>query len=192
MIKKAYALTLIFVFALGGLAFAEQPVYPIKADHKGGDVTPMEAYKMLREDPEHTFLVDVRTRYEYQDIGHPVGAFNIPLKFYIDEVGKRGYKKVMNKNFGDDLGARFDPETDTLLFLCRSGARSVVAATAAVDAGFKAEKVFNVLGGFEGDKVKNKESPFYGKRHVGGWRLEALPWTYSMDLKLMYQPDLKK
>jgi hypothetical protein len=52
--------------------------------------------------------------------------------------------------------------------------------------------VFNVLGGFEGDKVKDKNSPFAGKRIVGGWRLENLPWTYKMDPKLMYQPYFKK
>ncbi len=99
--------------------------------------------------------------------------------------------RVGNKSFANDVKARFNPETDTLLFMCRSGERSVVATNAAVDSGFKADKVFNVLGGLEGDKVKNKESPFYGKRHVGGWRLEGLPWTYKMDSKLMYQSDLK-
>ena len=80
--------------------------------------------------------------------------------------------------------------TDTLLLLCRSTARTIAASTAAVDAGFREDKVFNVLGGFEGDKVKDKNSPFYGKRHLGGWRLEGLPWTYKMDSKLMYKVDV--
>lgn len=190
MKRKTLILTLIMVFAISGLAFAEQAVYPIKGKHKGGDLTPVEAYKMLQKDPEHTFLVDVRTRYEYQDIGHPIGAYNIPLRFYSIEVGRKGYIMVSNKNFANDLKTRFNPETDTLLFLCRSGGRSVAAANAAVKAGFKTDKVFNVMGGFEGDKVKNKESPFYGKRHVGGWRLEGMPWTYKMDSKRIYQPDL--
>ena len=185
-------LTLILAFAFVGLAFAEQEVYPIKGKHPGGDVTPLEAYNMLKKDPEHTFLIDVRTRFEYQDIGHPIGAYNIPLEFYTTEVGKKSYKRVLNKNFGNDLKDRFNPETDILLFLCRSAKRSVIAVNAAVDAGFKADKVFNVLGGFEGDKVENKKSPFYGKRFVGGWRLEGLPWTYKMEPDLMYQPDFKK
>ncbi len=185
-------LTLILVFTLVGLAFAEQEVYPIKGKHPGGNVTPLEAYNMLKNNPEHTFFVDVRTRSEYQDIGHPIGAYNIPLKFYTTQAGKKGYKKMLNQKFGNDLKARFNPETDILLFLCRSAKRSVAAVNAAVDAGFNPEKVFNVLGGFEGDKVKNKKSPFYGKRFVSGWRLEGLPWTYKMEPDLIYQPDLKK
>jgi len=182
----------ILAFAFVGSALAEQEVYPIKGKHPGGNLTPSEAYNMLKKDPKHTFLIDTRTRYEYQDIGHPLGAYNIPLEFYTTEVGRKGYKRILNQNFGNDLKALFKPETDILLFLCRSAKRSVIAVNAAIDAGFKAGKVYNVLGGFEGDKVKDKKSPFYGKRHVGGWRLEGLPWTYRMEPDLIYQPDLKK
>jgi rhodanese-related sulfurtransferase len=190
-VQKILVLTLLMVFVFSALAWAQE-IYPVKGKHKGGDVTPTEAYRMLKENPNNTFLVDVRTRYEYQDIGHPPGAYNIPWKFYTTDAGKKGYKKVVNKNFGQDLLARFNPETDTLLLLCRSAQRTIAASTAAVDAGFKPDKVFNVLGGFEGDKVKDKNSPFSGKRMLGGWRLENLPWTYSMNPNLVYQPDLKK
>ena len=190
--QNILTIVLILTFAFVGSALAEQKVYPIKGNHPGGNLTPSEAFNMMKKDPEHTFLIDVRTRFEYQDIGHPIGAYNIPLKFYTTEVGKKGYQKVLNQNFGNDLKARFNPETDILLFLCRSAKRSVQAVNAAVDAGFKPDKLFNVLGGFEGDKVKNKTSPFYGKRFVGGWRLEGLPWTYKMKPDLIYQPDLKK
>jgi hypothetical protein len=47
------------------------------------------------------------------------------------------------------------------------------------------------MGGFEGAKNKNKESIYYGKRHYGGWQREGMPWTYGMDPKLMYKPDLQ-
>lgn len=190
---KTLALAVILVFAFGSLAIAlEQPVYPVNGEHKGGDVTPKQAYAMMQKDPKHTFLVDVRTRYEYQDIGHPVGAYNIPWKFYTTKVGKKGYSKVNNKNFCNDLKARFNPKTDTLLLMCRSAQRTIAASTAAVDCGFKEDRVFNVLGGFEGDKVKDKASPFAGQRMIGGWRLESLPWTYKMDTNLIYKPDLAK
>jgi rhodanese-related sulfurtransferase len=191
-LERILLLTLVTVFVFSGFAFAQQATYPVKGKHKGGDVTPKQAWQMVQKDPEHTFIVDVRTRVEYQDIGHPVGAYHIPYKFYTTQVGKRGYKKALNKNFGKDLLARFNPKTDTLLLMCRSAKRTIAASTAAVDAGFKEDKVFNILGGFEGDKVKAKDSPFGGKRMVGGWRLEGLPWTYKMDQKMMYQPDLKK
>jgi rhodanese-related sulfurtransferase len=215
--KNLMLSTLVLVFVFSSLAFAQpplkgiesfcigchkenltlpegvyHPVYPIKGKHKGGDVKPRQAYEMMKKDPKHTFLVDVRTRYEYMDIGHPVEAYLIPWKFYSTDVGRKGYQKVLNKNFCNDLKARFNPKTDTLLLMCRSAHRTIAASTAAVDCGFKEKKVFNVLGGFEGDTVKQKGSPHYGKRMVGGWRLEGLPWTYRMDKNLMYQPDLKK
>jgi hypothetical protein len=113
-VQKILVLTLVMVFVFSALALA-QDIYPIKGKHKGGDVTPTDAYRMVREDPKHTFIVDVRTRIEYQDIGHPPGAYNIPWKFYTAETDKKGYKKVANKNFGKDLLSRFNPETDTLL-----------------------------------------------------------------------------
>jgi len=72
-----------------------------------------------------------------------------------------------------------------------SGERSIPATEAVINAGFKAEKVCNIRGGFEGDPVMNPDSPLYGKRNIGRWRLEGLPWTYKMDRKYMYQPDLK-
>ncbi len=190
-IKPILIFALVIVFSTAVLALG-QDVYPIKGKHKGGDVTPMQAYNMLKTDPSRTFLVDVRTRYEYQDIGHPNGAYNIPYKFYVTQVGKKGYKKTVNKDFGKDLKALFNPKTDTLLLLCRSAARTIGASTAAVEAGFQPDKVFNILGGFEGDKIKDKNSPFAGQRMLGGWRLEGLPWTYKMSSKLMYQPDQKK
>lgn len=189
----ALAVSVVMVFALCSVAAAlDQPVYPINGPHKGGDVTPKKAYEMMQKDPEHTFLVDVRTRTEYEDIGHPIGAYNIPWQFYTTNVGKKGYEKVQNENFCRDLKDRFNPKTDTLLLMCRSAQRTIPASTAAVDCGFKEDKVFNLLGGFEGDKVKDKESPHYGMRMVGGWRLEGLPWTYGMDHNLMYKPDLAK
>lgn len=189
MRKRNWILQAVLLFAFCVAAQAGD-LYNVKLEHKGGDVTPQQAYEMLKADPAHTYLVDVRTRYEYQDIGHPVGAYNIPWKFYSVQAGEKGYKKTANKIFSQDLKARFNPGTDTMLLLCRSGKRSCQAATAAVEVGFKPEKVFNVMGGFEGDKVKDKNSPVHGQRLVNGWKNEKLPWTYHMDTALMYQADL--
>ena len=190
--KKALVSATILLLSSTVVAPAlEQGKYPVKGTHPGASVTPIQAYKILQQDPEHTFLVDVRTRYEYQDVGHPTGAYNLPLKFYTTEISRRGYRTVLNKNFIAELKTLFNPETDTILFICRSGERSIPATEAAIDAGFKADKVYNIRGGFEGDLVMNPESPLYGKRTVGGWSLEGLPWTYEMDRKYMYQPDLK-
>ena len=181
-------LALVFVFASYALAGYQ---YKVNKDHLGGDVTPAEAYNMVQKDPAHTFIVDCRTRAEYQFVGHPEGAYNIPLRFFSTKVGEKGYVEASNPNFGKDLLARFNPQTDTLIILCRSGNRSCTSCNEAIKAGFSEDKVFNMMGGFEGGKNKNKDSAFYGQRWAGGWRLEGLPWTYSMDKNLMYQPDVK-
>jgi rhodanese-related sulfurtransferase len=166
--------------------------YKANKPHLGGDVTPAEAFEMLKKNPEHTFLVDCRTRAEYQFVGHPEGACNVPIRFLSAEVGKKGYIEKNNPNFGKDLLARFNPATDTLIILCRSGNRSCAGCNEAIKAGWPEDKIFNMMGGFEGGKNKNKASSFYGQRWDGGWRLEGLPWTYKMDTALMYKPDVDK
>lgn len=189
MKKLMYFLTGLLFFTT--LAFAGGYEYKPNKDHLGGDVSPAEAYKMVQKDPEHTFLVDCRTRAEYQYVGHPVDSYNIPLRFLTTNAGEKGYTETMNENFGKDLQSRFNPETDTLIILCRSGNRSCTACNEAIKAGFDESRVYNMMGGFEGGKNKNKNSVFHGKRWAGGWKLEGLPWTYKMDKKLMYQEDVK-
>jgi rhodanese-related sulfurtransferase len=188
--------TLILIAILTGslLSYAgasHKGPYPVKQQHSGIDIKPREAFSLIEKTPGHVFIVDVRTRFEYQDIGHAEGSYNIPLLFFSREVGDKGYKKLWNNNFCHDLKARFKPESDSLLMICRSGERSTIAVHDAIECGFKKEKVYNILGGFEGDKVHEDTSPFYGKRMVGGWRLEGLPWTYKMVPELMYLPDVK-
>jgi len=189
-IKTLYPIVASIIVIFASLALAGYRYSPNK-DHLGGDVTPTEAYEMIQKDPTHTFLVDCRTRAEYQYVGHPEGAYNIPIRFLSTKVGKKGYIEVDNSNFGKDLLARFNPETDTLIIFCRSGNRSCNGCNEAIKAGFKEEKVFNMMGGFEGGKNKNKASVYYGKRWAGGWKLEGLPWTYKVDKDLIYLPDRK-
>jgi rhodanese-related sulfurtransferase len=188
--RKSLLLGLTLVFVVSTLALAQSYKYKVKHPHIGGDLAPTEAYDMVVKDPDHTFLVDCRTRAEYQLIGHPEGAYNIPYQFWTGKWGGKKYTRAANANFGKDLLARFNPETDTLIIFCRSASRSCKACSDAVKAGWPENKVFNVLGGFEGDKVKYKKSAFHGQRKLGGWRNEGLPWSYKMDKKLVYQPDL--
>jgi rhodanese-related sulfurtransferase len=187
--QKMTAITIVIFLTAASLVFAGYE-YKANKDHLGGDVTPAEAYKMMQKDPEHTFMVDCRTRAEYQYVGHPEGAYNVPLRFLSPNVGKKGYIEETNPDFGKELLARFNPDTDTLIILCRSGNRSCTACNEAIKAGFAEKRVFNMMGGFEGGKNKNKNSVFNGKRWAGGWKLEGLPWTYSMKKDLMYAPDV--
>jgi rhodanese-related sulfurtransferase len=188
---KFFVLLLAFLILAGaGMAFAQSFEYGASKPHKGGDVSPTLAYIMIEKNPARSFLVDVRTQPEYQFVGHAEGAYNIPFRFWSKILDDKGYTETANPDFGKDLLARFNPRTDTLFFICRSGGRSAAAAEEAVKAGWPEEKVYSVMGGFEGDKVTFRKSAFYGQRKLGGWRNEGLPWTYDMDRKLVYQRDI--
>ena len=189
--KKLILLTIIlFLFPASTLAAGFE--YKPHKEHKGGDITPVEAYRMLKANAKTTFLIDVRTRAEYEFVGHAEDAYNIPFMFLTNGASPMGYKLVFNHDFTKALLALFNPEKDTLLFYCKNGHRSVMAADAAVKAGFSEARVFSIMGGFEGDPDRNPESIYYDKPYYGGWKQEGLPWTYNMDSRLMYQPDVEK
>lgn len=46
--------------------------------------------------------------------------------------------------------------------------------------------MFQVVDGVEGDKVKDTENVFFGKRMKNGWKNSGLPWTYDLNPNLMY------
>ncbi|MEO5781456.1 rhodanese-like domain-containing protein [Arthrobacter oryzae] len=126
-----------------------------------GDLTPLEAWAKLEAG---AVLVDVRTEGEWAHIGIPdtKATENDPLFIQWNLAG--GYA---NPRFIEQLKLQA-PEDDAveLIFLCRSGARSIAAAIAATEAGFTA---YNVLEGFEG------EPDHLGERTVNGWKNRGLP-----------------
>jgi len=124
-----------------------------------GELTPQEASDVLRLAPGAK-IVDVRTRAEWDWVGRVAGAVEIEWNQYPGGV--------RNPNFLAELKRQVDPEA-LVMFLCRSGVRSVAAATAATEAGYNS--CYNILEGFEGDKDAN------GHRNtIGGWRKAGLPW----------------
>jgi len=58
-------------------AFAEEPKH----------VLSIEAYDMLNTVPD-TYLIDVRTRAEYQLVGHPINAYLFPYMFWTTSLKK--------------------------------------------------------------------------------------------------------
>ena len=77
-----------------------------------------------------------------------------------------------NDNFVDQLKeAGLTPGERPVVFLCRSGQRSIGAAKAATAAGIGPS--YNVLEGFEGPIDKQ------GHRGGSGWRAHGLPWKQS-------------
>ena len=65
-----------------------------------------------------------------------------------------------------------EPSNITLLFICRSGARSNEAANYFINLGYK--NSYNIISGFEGDL---NEENHRGK--LNGWKAENLPWRQS-------------
>lgn len=154
-VRSSFLLTVILFSLLASICYAGFE-YKAFREHKGGDITPVEAYRMVRKNPKNTFLVDVRTRAEYQFVGHAEGAYNIPFMFLSNNAGDRGYNLNPNPDFCKELLALFNPETDTLLLYCKVGGRSLMATEMAFKAGFSESRIFNVMGGFEGDINSNR------------------------------------
>jgi rhodanese-related sulfurtransferase len=131
-----------------------------------GDLTPQEAWAKLEAG---AVLVDVRTEGEWAHIGIPDTASteNDPLFIQWNLAGG-----IPNSRFIEQLQQQA-PDNDgaELVFLCRSGQRSIAAATAATEAGFTS---YNVLEGFEGEPDR------YGERTVNGWKNRGLPTNLGM------------
>ena len=131
-----------------------------------GDVSPEKAAEILNGTPG-AVLIDVRTGPEWDNIGIP-DPNALPVKpIFLEWLLPPAM--TPNPDFADrlkaELAARGAEASTPLLFLCRSGARSAAAATAATGLGFT--QCHNIEGGFEG-------SPGLG---LPGWKQSGLPST---------------
>ena len=73
--------------------------------------------------------------------------------------------------------------------MCRSGGRSALAVNALAQAGFT--NVYNVIDGFEGDKVDDPTSYYDGKRMKNGWKNSGSPWTYDCEPDLLWIDEVQ-
>lgn len=134
-----------------------------------GDVTPATAWKILGE-LKNAMLIDVRTRAEWNYVGVPDLA-GLDKKPGLVEWQVFPSMQV-NPEFVDALSGALPDKTAPLLFLCRSGVRSVAAAKAMSAAGYST--CLNVADGFEGPLDAQ------GKRGAArGWKAAGLPWRQT-------------
>jgi len=124
-----------------------------------GGVAPAVAWQLVQAG--EAVLVDVRSGEERKFVGHVPESLHVPWA--------TGTALTRNPRFLRELEAKVG-KNDVLLFLCRSGKRSAIAAEAATRIGFTA--VFNVSEGFEGDLDGERR-----RGNVGGWRLRGLKWV---------------
>jgi rhodanese-related sulfurtransferase len=122
---------------------------------------PREAHELVRSNPEALF-VDCRSDAEYFFVGHAAGAMHVAWYDAPDWE--------LNPEFVTDVKKLAGHSMDRpIVLICRSGKRSVEAAEALEQAGFR--DVSNVLHGFEGDLNSDRQR---GK--LNGWRHDGLPW----------------
>ena len=133
-----------------------------------GDITPEEAWKLLSENPD-AVLVDCRTDAEWRFVGVPDLTSLQRDVVYIEWSRTDGTR---NSGFVDDLvSAGVTPGERPVVFLCRSGNRSIGASEAATEAGISPS--YNVLDGFEGNLDDQSH------RGSTGWKAVGLPWKQS-------------
>ena len=118
-----------------------------------GDVTAQAAWDELGQNPD-AILIDVRSDGEWTQLGIPDLSSLSKTTVLIELETQTG----PNPNFATQVTDAVPAKDDVVIFICRSGARSAVAATAMAAQGFT--QCYNLLGGAD----------------VEGWNAAALPW----------------
>lgn len=130
------------------------------------DISPKDAWEMLAND-ESAQLIDVRTDAEFEYVG----------VLDLSEVAKEAHEVswqnspdlVDNPNFADEVAEISSGKNTPLLFICRSGSRSIAAAVQMTSLGYT--KCYNILGGFEGGVDAEQH-----RGNIDGWKADGLPW----------------
>lgn len=133
-----------------------------------GDLSPEQAWTRLEANPD-AVLVDCRTEAEWNFVGVPDLEILGKATVFVEWVTFPGGQP--NARFVDELREAGIADTNEVLFICRSGHRSIGAAQAATAAGIA--KAYNVADGFEGGLDENDH------RGSSGWRALNLPWRQS-------------
>ena len=124
-----------------------------------GDISSHMAWSWVQSN--QAVLIDVRTQAELEWVGFIPAAISVPWKNSPD--------MTLNTNFDQDIKGVYAEKK--VVFLCRSGVRSIAAAKRATDLGIEA---YNILDGFEGDIDSNAQ-----RGRKGGWKTSGLPWRQN-------------
>ncbi len=132
-----------------------------------GDLSPVETWELLNAEQD-AVLIDVRTDAEFTYVGGPdmSGLTNPAHK--ISWVLFPDMKR--NPHFEDAVREAVPSPETPILFLCRSGVRSLAAAKALTALGY--QRCYNIAEGFEGDKDDDAH-----RGTVNGWKVRGLPWV---------------
>ncbi len=138
-------------------------------------ITASDAWKFLQEQ-SNSILVDVRTKEEIDFVGFAdLSTINskliyLPLKFYPQMATDNEFTDKLTSLVEKTFPAIELPKIN-LLFMCRSGARSLEAAMLMSDFGYNC---YNITNGFEG-----QVDSFGHRGCINGWKAEKLPWRQN-------------
>jgi rhodanese-related sulfurtransferase len=138
-------------------------------------VTPHEAFALLRSDAA-TVMVDVRSQAEWSFVGVPdlTGAPRPLLRVEWAQYPGMSVAADFIPRLVTACGAQMPAR---MLFLCRSGVRSLAAAEtalAALSPTVPGLCCTNVAEGFEGDLDADGH-----RGRVNGWKAHGLPWRQT-------------
>lgn len=119
------------------------------------EITALKAWEMLSLIDTAT-LVDVRTEAEWSNLGRPYLEGRV---LYI--TSHQPPMMSLRPEFLAELEKSVKPGKNPLIFICRSAARSKIAATIAKEHGYK--NTYYIIDGYEG----SESGP--------GWKLSKLP-----------------
>lgn len=134
-------------------------------DYKA-DLDPKECWNLLKSQ-SNSFLIDCRTKAEWQFVGVP-DLSSIEKKVSLIEW--QAFPAMnLNQNFLEEVVNSGIKSNDSILIICRSGGRSKSAAEYLTSNGF--EHCFNCKYGFEGSHDSNEH-----RGNLNGWKFSKLPW----------------
>jgi rhodanese-related sulfurtransferase len=137
------------------------------------DMLATDAYALLAGEAS-SFLIDVRTQAEWAYVGTPDLASLGKFPFFLE------WQSFPSMRVDGDFALRLETMLESagvergasLIFLCRSGARSRHAAIAMTSAGWG--PCINISDGFEGPLDASRR-----RGRAGGWKAVGLPWVQT-------------
>lgn len=132
----------------------------------------LTAYEMLKNN-KNSILVDVRSTEEFNLVGIVEAiSFNnrmilLPWQSYQDGQQNPDFLSILKNK----INIFFNENTSdiSLIFICRSGARSNYSANYLANLGYK--NCYNIIDGFEGKMNSNNQ-----RSMINGWKYNNLPW----------------
>lgn len=137
------------------------------AEQLVNNISTLKSWEILKKE-KNSYLIDVRSPEEWQETGIPdLSSLNKDVKLltfiYLSPTIHE------NDNFIEDLESIFPNKQSKLLFICKTGGRSLKAAKAALHHGYS--NCCNVADGFLGNMFDANSMPL----NLNGWINSDLP-----------------